>query len=402
MTILIIGAGQAALTTAEKYRKLGGEDDVLIIGDEPYLPYQRPPLSKAYLAGDMTQERLYLRPEDWFEKNSIATRCGEAVTSINRQDKTVTLSGGETLSFGKLVLATGSRARPLPQTMTDDADGLYTLRGLSDIDGMRDEFQSGRKLLVIGGGYIGLEAAAIARKLGLEVTVVEAAPRILGRVASPATADHIRNMHHDHGAKIIEGVGLEAISTSAGRVSGATLTDGTVIEADFIIVGIGIIPNTELAEAAGLDCDQGILVNDHCQTSDPSIFAAGDCTRFNYRDEQTRLESVGNAIDQGEVVAANLAGEETRYEPKPWFWSDQYDMTLQIAGFNRGYDDTVTRPGAKEGSVSIWYYAGETLIAVDAMGDPKAYMIGKRLIEAGKTLPKDVAGDPEANLKEWL
>ncbi|MGC6485024.1 MAG: NAD(P)/FAD-dependent oxidoreductase, partial [Candidatus Puniceispirillales bacterium] len=300
-----------------------------------------------------------------------------------------------------LVLATGARARPLPGVEGEPA-GLYTLRGLADIDAMRDEFSAGRRLLVIGGGYIGLEAASIARKLGLEVTVIEAAPRILGRVASPATADHIRNLHQKHGAVIREGIGVEKILTDGGRVTGALMADGTTEEADFIIAGIGIIANDTLAAEAGLDCDQGIVVDACCRTSDPAIYAAGDCTRFDYRGEPTRLESVGNAINQGEIVAANLAGEETPYQPKPWFWSDQYDLTLQIAGFNRGYDDTVTRPGAKEGSVSIWYYAGDELIAVDAMGDPRAYMIGKRLIEAGKSLPREVAADAEANLKEWL
>lgn len=402
MAILIIGGGQAALTTAEKYRALGGEDDVIILGDEPVLPYQRPPLSKAYLAGEMPLERLYLRPQEWYENNRISVRTDCTVDSINRAEKQVHLESGETLGYEKLVLATGSRARPLPSSMTGDASGLYTLRSLADIDAMRDEFQPGHKLLVIGGGYIGLEAASIARKLGLDVTVVEAAPRILGRVASAETADYIRDMHHGKGALIKEGIGIEEITTAEGRVTGARLNDGSVEKADFIIVGIGIIANDELAADAGLDCDQGIIVDAYCRTNDPDIFAAGDCSRFDYGGELTRLESVGNAIDQGEIVAANLAGVETPYQPKPWFWSDQYDMTLQIAGFNRGYDDTVSRPGAKEGSASVWYYRGDTLIAVDAMGDPRAYMIGKRLIEAGKTLPKDVAADGEANLKEWL
>ena len=409
MAILIIGAGQAALTTAEKYRALGGADDVTIISDENMLPYQRPPLSKAYLAGEMSQDRLYLRPQDWYENNTVSVRNGR-VSSIDRDAKTVNLENGDSLAWDQLVLTTGARARPLPDHLAGGAGGLYTLRGISDIEAMRDEFRTGRKLLVIGGGYIGLEAAAIARKLGLEVTVVEAAPRILGRVASPATADHIRSMHQDHGVIIREGVGIEEIITTdaaAGPcVSGARLSDGSEETADFIIVGIGIIPNTELAETAGLACDQGILVDEYCRTSDPAVYAAGDCTRFQYRGELTRLESVGNAIDQGEVVAANLlahdGGEAMAYAPKPWFWSDQFDMTLQIAGFNRGYDDTVSRPGAKEGSVSIWYYAGDEMIAVDAMGDPRSYMIGKRLIEAGKSLPKDVVADADANLKEWL
>lgn len=279
MTILIIGAGQAALTTAEKYRALGGEDEVIILGDEAVLPYQRPPLSKAYLAGEMTRERLLLRPPEWYETNAISVRSGCTVETIDRNAMTVRLHDGETLSYDRLVLATGARARPLPGVEGEPA-GLYTLRGLADIDAMRDEFSPGRRLLVIGGGYIGLEAASIARKLGLEVTVIEAAPRILGRVASPATADHIRDLHQKHGAVIREGIGVEKILTDDGRVTGALMADGTTEEADFIIAGIGIIANDRLAAEAGLDCDQGIVVDACCRTSDPAIFAAGDCTRL--------------------------------------------------------------------------------------------------------------------------
>ena len=402
MTVLMIGAGQAALTTAEKYRAMGGEDEVIILGDELYIPYQRPPLSKAYLAGDMVLERLYLRPLEWFEKNRISIRSGCLVDAVDRAEKKVRLKGGETLSYDKLVLATGARARPLPEKLTKSAEGIYTLRSLKDIDAMRDEFKPGRRLLVIGGGYIGLEAAAIARKLGLDATVVEAAPRILGRVASAETADFIRDMHLAHGVRLYEGTGLASFEISDNRVTAAILSDQTRIEIDFVIAGIGILANTELAEAAGLDCDEGILINEQCRTNDPDIFACGDCTRFDYQGERIRLESVGNAIDQGEVVAASLAGQPTSYNPKPWFWSDQYDMTLQIAGLNMGYDNTIVRQGAREGTQSVWYYKSDTLLAVDSLGDPRTYMIAKRILDAGKNVPKDIASDPETNLKDWL
>jgi len=402
MTVLMIGAGQAALTTAEKYRAMGGEDEVIILGDELYIPYQRPPLSKAYLAGDMVLERLYLRPLEWFEKNRISIRSGCLVDAVDRAEKKVRLKGGETLSYDKLVLATGARARPLPEKLTKSAEGIYTLRSLKDIDSMRDEFKPGRRLLVIGGGYIGLEAAAIARKLGLDATVVEAAPRILGRVASAETAGFIRDMHLAHGVRLYEGTGLASFEISDNRVTAAILSDQTRIEIDFVIAGIGILANTELAEAAGLDCDEGILINEQCRTSDPDIFACGDCTRFDYQGERIRLESVGNAIDQGEVVAASLVGQPTSYNPKPWFWSDQYDMTLQIAGLNMGYDNTIVRQGAREGTQSVWYYKSDTLLAVDSLGDPRTYMIAKRILDAGKNVPKDIASDPETNLKDWL
>lgn len=402
MAILVIGAGQAALTTAEKYRALGGVDEVVILGDETFIPYQRPPLSKAYLAGDMSLERLYLRPQEWFEKNRISIRSGCRVEAIDRSEKTVRLNGGKCLSYDKLVLATGARARPLPENLSKQSAGIYTLRSLGDIDAMRDEFKPGRRLLVIGGGYIGLEAAAIARKLGLDATVVEAAPRILGRVASETTADFIREMHLANGVKLYEGTGLSSLEISSARVAAAVLSNGARIEVDFVIAGIGILANTELAEAAGLECDEGILVNGECRTDDPDIYACGDCTRFEYEGERIRLESVGNAIDQGEVVAANLAGQPTTYTPKPWFWSDQYDMTLQIAGLNKGYDDTVVRPGMREGTRSVWYYRADQLIAVDSLGDPRAYMIAKRILDAGKNVPKNIASDPDTNLKDWL
>jgi len=402
MTILVIGAGQAALTTAEKYRALGGDDEFVILGDEPVLPYQRPPLSKAYLAGDMALERLYLRPPEWYEKNRITVRPGLRVEAIDRAGKSVRLGSGERLAYDKLVMATGARARPLPESLTGGAGGIYTLRSLADINAMQAEFRPARRLLVIGGGYIGLEAASIARKLGLDVALIEAAPRILGRVASEKTADFIRAMHLGKGVVFHEGKGLASVLLSEGRVQGAVLDDGTELAADFIIAGIGILSNTELAEAAGITCDDGIVVDAHCRTNDPDIYACGDCTRFEHKGEFIRLESVGNAIDQGEVVAANLAGNAVSYVPKPWFWSDQYDITLQIAGLNTGYDDTVLRPGSKEGTQSVWYYSGEELIAVDALGDPRAYMIGKRLIEAGKSLPKDIAADASADLKSWL
>ncbi|NBR39793.1 MAG: pyridine nucleotide-disulfide oxidoreductase, partial [Alphaproteobacteria bacterium] len=312
------------------------------------------------------------------------------------------LNGGECLSYDKLVLATGARARPLPENLSKQAAGIYTLRSLGDIDAMRDEFKPRRRLLVIGGGYIGLEAAAIARKLGLDATVVEAAPRILGRVASETTADFIREMHLAKGVKLYEGTGLSSLEISSARVAAAVLSNGARIEVDFVIAGIGILANTELAEAAGLECDEGILVNGECRTDDPDIYACGDCTRFEYEGERIRLESVGNAIDQGEVVAANLAGQPTTYTPKPWFWSDQYDMTLQIAGLNKGYDDTVVRPGMREGTRSVWYYRADQLIAVDSLGDPRAYMIAKRILDAGKNVPKNIASDPDTNLKDWL
>ncbi len=406
MHIVVIGGGQAAASFAIKYRGLDPDAEISIIGEERVPPYQRPPLSKKYLSGEITLERLYLRPQSWYEASNIALRTGIKAASIDRAEGNVILQNGERLDYDKLVIATGSTPRLLPQATTKDAPNIYAVRSLADVDGMRHEFQSGRRLLVIGGGYIGLEAAAVARKHGLEVVVIEAAPRILGRVACGATADYIRNLHQDNGAEIIEGVGLESFSHNDGKITSAALSSGQKIGCDFVIVGIGIVPNSAIAEAAGIECDRGILVNEFCQTNDPDIYAAGDCAAIEHLGQWLRIESVGNAIDQGEAIAHNIyaqnAGQQTAYRPKPWFWSDQYDVTLQIAGLNLGYDETLVRLGAKAGSQSVWYYKADKLIAVDAMNDPRAYVMGKRIIEAGKTLPKDVAADPDSNLKDWI
>ena len=400
--IIVIGGGQAAASLVTKYRALGGQEPITILSEEPDLPYQRPPLSKKYLVGDMPREKLYFRPADWYDQHQITIHNQTRVGTINREDKTVTLADGATISYDQLVLATGARPRALPQTLLQGQTGIYKIRILSDVDAIRDEFHPNRRLVIIGGGYIGLEAAAIARHFGVEVNLIEVTPRILGRVASKETADFIRKLHQSHGVTLHEGVAIENLLFDNDHISGVQLANGKKIETDFMIVGIGILPNSELAEAVGIACDQGILIDEYCRTNDPNIYAAGDCTRFYYKDQLIRLESVGNAIDQGEVVAANLAGITTQYEPKPWFWSDQYDMTLQIAGLNMGYDDTIIRLGAKSDTQSVWYFKEDQLIAVDSMGDARAYMAGKRMIEGGKTLPKSVVADPQSNLKEWL
>jgi 3-phenylpropionate/trans-cinnamate dioxygenase ferredoxin reductase subunit len=264
---------------------------------------------------------------------------------------------------------------------------------------MAHEFAEGRRVLVIGGGYIGLEAAAVAAKKGLKVTLVEMADRILQRVAAPQTSAFFRKLHGDHGVDIREGCGLERL-TGDGHVSGADLTDGSHLDVDFVIVGVGIRPDTGLADEAGLEIDNGIKVDAQGRTSDASIWAAGDCASFPQNGGRLRLESVGNAIDMGELVAENMMGAGIEYVAKPWFWSDQYDVKLQIAGLNTGYDDIVAR--ASDGGESFWYFRGETLIAVDAMNDPRAYMVGKRLIESGKSADKAKVADPDSDLKALL
>jgi 3-phenylpropionate/trans-cinnamate dioxygenase ferredoxin reductase subunit len=399
MRVVIVGAGQAGAALAAKLRALGHQDEILMLGDEPAPPYQRPPLSKAYLLGDMAEDRLWLRAPEFWAEHSVELRLGQMVTGLDPAAKTVTVAG-EALTYDQLALTTGSTPRTLPASIGGELEGVYTVRTLADVDAMRGEFRPGARVIIVGGGYIGLEAAAVASKLGLHVTVLEMAPRILQRVASPETSAYVRALHQSHGVKVLEETGLDRLE-GQDRVTGARLKDGRILPADFVIVGVGITPNTRLAESAGLTIDNGIATDAMGRTSDPSIWAAGDCASFPHGDGRLRLESVGNAIDMAEAVAANMLGANQPYEAKPWFWSDQFDLKLQIAGLNTGYDRIVTRKGEGE-AVSFWYYRGDTLLAVDAMNDARAYMVGKRLIESGKSPAPDIiatAPDLKALLK---
>ena len=396
--VVVVGAGQAAASLVAKLRAKGFGGQITVIGEESAPPYQRPPLSKAYLLGEMELDRLFLRPEAWFAENDVTLRLGARVEAIDRDAKTVTV-GDDKISYDMLALTTGAVPNRLPNAIGGDLDGVYCVRTLADVDAMAPEFREGAKVLIVGGGYIGLEAAAVAAKKGLRVTLVEMSEWILQRVAAPQTSDYFRALHREHGVDIREGVGLAQL-TGEARVSGAELSDGTSLDVDFVIVGVGIKPDIAVAEQAGLTIDNGIAVDAEGRTSDPSIWAAGDCASFPRGDGRMRLESVGNAIDMGELVAENMLGAGTAYVPRPWFWSDQYAVKLQIAGLGTGYDEIVTRQG--EGSVSFWYYRGDDLLAIDAMNDPRAYMIGKRLIEAGRSADKAMVADPATDLKPLL
>ena len=401
-SIIIIGAGQAAASCAARLRQKDSNCEITIIGDEPHLPYQRPPLSKKYATGDMTLDQLLLRPVEWYEQNQITCITHQRVKSVDTNAKTVNLENAETLNWDKLVFATGSRARSLPDAIGGNLSGVYLLRNLEDADNFADELVENRRVVIVGGGYIGLEAAAVCASRGLKVTLIEAAERILQRVACEETSNWFKTLHASHGVTIHEGTGLQKFDKKDGKVSAAILADGTRIEADFALVGIGIIPNAELAQDAGLTAEAGIVTNQYCQTSNPDIYAAGDCAAFDYKNAPTRLESVQNAIDQAECAADNIAGETRAYEPYPWFWSDQYDVKLQIAGLNRGYDTIVAREGDREGSMAHFYFKGETFIAVDAMNDPRTYMVGKKMLEAGKNITPAQARDKSIELKSLL
>ncbi|MGZ3215599.1 NAD(P)/FAD-dependent oxidoreductase [Paracoccus sp. T5] len=394
MRIVILGAGQAAASMAARLRAQGHSGPLTVIGAEPAAPYQRPPLSKAYLLGQMGLDRLILRAPDWWTGQQIDLRLSEAALRIDRDARTVTTDKG-THAYDALALTLGAAPRRLPAAMGGDLPGTYVIRDLADVDALAPQMQPGRRLVVIGGGYIGLEAAAVACKLGLSVTVVEAAPRILGRVAASQTADMVRALHVAHGVTILEGTGISRI-TGDDQATGVALTDGRQIEADLVIQGIGVLPRTDLAAEAGLALDNGIATDAQGRTSDPAIWAAGDCASFPHQGTQLRLESVGGAIDMAECVADNMLGQGRTYVPKPWFWSDQFDAKLQMAGLNTGQDRIVARPGAGDHGGSVWYFRQGRLIAVDALNNPRAYMIGKRLIEAGRSpSPEELSTAPD-------
>jgi 3-phenylpropionate/trans-cinnamate dioxygenase ferredoxin reductase subunit len=386
--IVILGAGQAGASLAAKLRALGYSDDLIIIGDEPVPPYQRPPLSKKYVSGELEVDRLLIRPRDWYVEQRIGLRLNQRVTAISPREHTITCADGSTLRYRQLALTTGARPRNLPAEIGGTLPGVVTIRGLADADAIIPQLKVGANLVVVGGGYIGLEAAAVTAAKGMNVTVIEAAERILQRVAAAETSGYFRDLHQRHGVTIRESTGLDRLA--AGAVH---------LKADLVIVGIGVLPNDDLARAAGLQVENGIAVDAQGRTSDPDIFAAGDCASFPWRGVRTRLESVQNAIEQAEHAAAAMLGATEPYDPVPWFWSDQYDVKLQIAGLNRGYDQVVTRPGKRPGSQSVWYYRQGALIAVDAMNDALAYAFGKKALGSGKSIPPAIAADPTADLK---
>ncbi|MEL7216022.1 MAG: FAD-dependent oxidoreductase [Pseudomonadota bacterium] len=399
--IVVVGAGQAGASLVARLRAGGHEGPITMIGAEPVPPYQRPPLSKKYLLGEMQLERLYLRPERFYKDQNIALRLNTRATGIDRTKRLVHLSDGSALPYDALALTTGSTPRRLPDAVGGALPGVFVMRDLADADALADYMVSGKRALIVGGGYIGLEAAAVAASRGVSVVLVEQAERILARVASRETADYFRELHQGHGVDIREGAGLVRLS-GEDHVARAELTDGTHLDIDFALVGIGISPGTSLAEQAGLIVENGIVVDAQGRTSDAAIFAAGDCANFPYRGGRLRLESVPHAIEQADAVADVMLGGTVPYEAKPWFWSDQFDVKLQIAGLNTGYTETILRPGARTGSQSVWYFDGDTLLAVDAMNDPRNYMMGKRLIENGISPSQAQVSDPDFDLKSLL
>lgn len=400
-TTVVVGGGQAGYAFCAKLRDLHYPGHVILISEERHGPYQRPPLSKAYLLGETTLDRLQFRAASFYADSRIDLRNSIRVLAIDRGARTVSLSDGSAVAYDNLVLATGARPRQLPAESGGMLGGVHYMRTVEDADALAAACRAGSRVLIVGGGYIGLEAAAVARKLGAEVTLIEFAPRILQRVASVETADYFRTLHRSHGVDIREGVGLSMLTGHDGRVATATLNDGSTLDVDVVIVGIGVLPNQELADEAGLPCSNGVVVDTHCRTADPRIMAIGDCANIPHDGNYIRLESVGHAIDHAQAAAAVLTGDTQDYVAKPWFWSDQFDAKLQIAGLSTGFDRVVVR-GGYPGPTSHWYYRGDKLLAVDAMNNSRTYMVGKRLIELGRSPSPETITDPGTDLKALL
>lgn len=400
--IVIVGAGQSGLQVAESLRSEGYAGQILMVGDEPCPPYHRPPLSKAYLAGEASEAQLTIRAPEALAKKRIEFIPDVGVQSIDRARTLLTLTDGRKLAYAGLALATGSRARPLPVPGAG-LDGVFALRTLADTRRVAAALDTAQHVVVIGGGFIGLEFAAVAAKQGKAVTVLEAAERLMARVVAPPVSDFYAGLHRRHGVAIELGAQVSALVGKAGeqqdRVAAVRTADGREFAADLVIVGIGIQPNSELAEAAGLACERGIVVDACSRTADPRIVASGDCTARRLDDGSLlRLESVQNAVEQGKSAAAALLGKERPFTAAPWFWSDQYDVKLQMVGLSSGYDEVVMRGEAAEQRFSVFYFRTGRLIAIDSINQPQVHMTGRKLLDKGNHLRSAQAADPAFDL----
>jgi len=401
-TVVIAGAGHAAGQVVASLRQKKFTGRIVLLGEESWLPYQRPPLSKKFLAGELSAERLYFKPKSFYDDPDIEIHLGTRITAIDCNNRSVTADDGNEFTYDKLVLALGSRPRPLPLPGADLA-GIHYLRGIDDVLSIQSEIQEGRRLVIVGAGYIGLEVAAVTTQLGLEVTVVEMEDRVMSRVVSPQLSEFYQREHLAHGVTLKLSTGTSGFSGD-GKLEYVLLDNGAKLPADLAIIGVGIVPNVELASAAGLATENGIVVDDHCQTSDPNIFAVGDCTLHPNKvlGRHLRLESVHNALEQAKTAASNICGEDASYAQVPWFWSDQYDLKLQIAGLSQGYDEVVLRGDPQTRSFSCLYLRDGQLIAVDAVNRPKDFMQSKALIANHARIESQKLANMDIALKDMV
>jgi 3-phenylpropionate/trans-cinnamate dioxygenase ferredoxin reductase subunit len=401
--ILIIGGGQAAIQAIDTLRRKGFSGQLTLVGEEPWLPYQRPPLSKKFLSGAMEREKLLIRPQTFYADHQVQTHLGRRAVEIDRERHSVRLDDGTAVGYDTLLLATGSTPRHIPVPGADLA-GVHLLRNIADVERIRADLASARSLVIIGAGYIGLEVAATAREMGLAVTLLEQTDRVLGRVTAPEVSAFYESEHTRHGVRVTCGAEVRALEGSEGRVRQVMCEDGSAHEADVVLVGIGVRPRDDLAQAAGLDCLNGIVVDQHCRTTDPDIYAAGDCTSHPsiHYGRHVRLESVDNAFEQGTSAALNMLGTPTPHDKVPWFWSDQYDLKMIIVGLSQGYDEAITRGSPASRSFSVCYLREGELIAVDTVNVPKDQMAARKLVAARARPERAKLAEPDIPLRDCL
>lgn len=400
---LVVGASHAASQFVVALRQQGWTGDIVLIGDEPHLPYHRPPLSKTFLAEDKSIEDILIRPQAAYEKAEVTTVLGRRVVSIDAANHSVTLDDGSTLEGSHIVLATGGHARRLPLPGVD-LPGVHVLRNAHDVQQIKTRARAGANATIIGGGYIGLETAASLRKLGLSVTLLEAQDRVLERVTGPELSNFYQRLHREEGVNIITSARVQAIEGDS-EVQAVSLEGSDPLPSDLVIMGVGISPATELAEAAGLKVENGVVVNEFAQTSADNVYAIGDCTQhYNpIYDRWIRLESIQNATDQAKTAAAAIAGKPAPYSALPWFWSDQYDIKLQIAGLSQGFDEIVIRGDLSEGrSFAAFYLADGKLLACDAVNRPVEFMVSKKLLLEKRAVDPSALADESLDIKSLL
>jgi 3-phenylpropionate/trans-cinnamate dioxygenase ferredoxin reductase subunit len=401
-TFVVVGGGHAGAQAVDSLRRENPAAKIVLVAGEPVLPYQRPPLSKKFLGGELELERLGIRPASFYESIHCEVVTGNPVAVIDRKSRRLALADGATLAYDKVVLATGGRPRPLPVPGAD-LPGVHLLRTVAEVQAIRQEIAPGRSVAIVGAGYIGLECAATLCKLGMKVSVVETLDRVMSRVVAPEVSRFYEAEHRGHGVEILTGKRVSAFE-GQGRVSAVACADGSRVPAELVIVGIGIEPNTELAAAAGLACLDGIAVDEHCRSSDPEIYAAGDCCSFpslRYG-RRVRLESVDNAFEQAKTAAANACGRALVHDKTPWFWSDQYDLKLQIVGLSQYYDRVILRGDPATKSFSCCYLRDGELIALDAINHGKDFMSARKLIAERARLDPARAADDTIALRDAI
>ena len=397
--VVIIGAGQAAAQTAASLRQEKFEDPITILGEESEFPYQRPPLSKDYLAGKIDFEKTLVRPPEFYSSKNITVNLNTKVIEIDPEKKIVSTALSEKYEYDDLVIATGSRAREL-RIPGSDLDGIHYLRSSKDVNSIKNQMKTAKKLCIVGGGYIGLEVAAVASDLGIEVTILEMESRILKRVTTESMSQFYHSLHSRRGVEIV--CNAQVKSFEGANFVSSVITEQKTFKSDLVIVGIGILPNSELAEGSGIDCENGILVNENCKTSRENIYAIGDCSNHPnpILNRRLRLESVPNAMEQARVAANNILGGDKNYSTIPWFWSDQYDLKLQMLGFSSDGELSVTRGEVSEEKFAVFYLTNQKIVAVDAVNSPKEFMLAKQLY--GKRADPEQLSDVNFDLKKML